>query len=346
MSLTRRKDGRWVKSKTINGERVFFYSMEKSEKKALRDIESQMVSYQGKIERGKTFQEVADEWEEVHYKTIQHQTEHRYKSLVAHVTDIFGEDYIKKITSNDIDLFLKRLAEQGYSSKSLKDQTNIVKMIFKYATIHGYIEQNPAQYISPPKGKPKVTREPLTDEQIRAVESNIDKDFGLLAYFLMYTGLRKGEALALTYGDIDRKNNTISVGKSIEHVNNKPHLKEPKTKAGTRTVPLLNKIKNVLPKGKKNEIIFNQDGGYMTATYYDRHWQNYKKETGLNITAHQLRHTFTTLLFEFGIDMKDSQEILGHSDISTTRNIYTHIRKNRLENTTSLINDRLSAAGF
>ena len=63
MKLTKRKDGRYCTSRTINGERVFFYSSEPTEKKAERDIENQMLAYQGKIEKGRTLQSVADEWE-------------------------------------------------------------------------------------------------------------------------------------------------------------------------------------------------------------------------------------------------------------------------------------------
>ena len=61
MLLTKRKDGRWCKAKTINGDRVYFYSTEPTEKKAIKDIENQMVKYAGKIQKGKLFKDVADE---------------------------------------------------------------------------------------------------------------------------------------------------------------------------------------------------------------------------------------------------------------------------------------------
>lgn len=70
--MKRRADGRYVKVKTIDGKRVSFYSSEPTEKKALRDIEAQMLAYTDKIDYGKTFHEVADEWESEHYKRLQH----------------------------------------------------------------------------------------------------------------------------------------------------------------------------------------------------------------------------------------------------------------------------------
>lgn len=342
MGLTRRKDGRFCKTKTINGERIFFYSSEQTESKAIKDIERQMVAYKGKTEKGKRFKDVADEWERKHYDKLQHQTVHRYQSLTSKIRDYLGDKYIKQITSDDINQFMDELVRLKFSTKTIKDEMSVIKMIFKYAVSKKYVLSNVTQFLSPPKGEPKKDREPLTDDQIKIIDESIDKEFGLLAFFLLYSGLRKGEALALKYADIDRENNVIHVTKSIEHVNNTPNVKTTKTSAGTRCVPLLDKLKSALPDGSADEIIFSQNGEYMTASYFHKHWKKYKEEINMDVTAHQLRHTFTTLLFEWDINEKDSQEILGHSDISTTRNIYTHIRQSRMTETLNKINKKLS----
>ena len=340
--LTRRADGRFCKSKTINGKKVYFYSTEPTERKAAKDIENQLIAYTEKEEKGKTFGEVADEWEEHHYKNVQWQTSNRYKSLVTHLNEKFVDVYIKQIKPKDIQTFLEKYAKDGFSTKSLTMLLSVCKMIFKYAVIKEYITTNPSEYLTPPKGKPKQTREALTDEQINIIKNNTDSQFGFLAFFLLYTGMRRGEALALTYGDIDFDNNVINVNKSVEYRGNTPYLKTPKTEAGYRQIPLLDILKNKLPKGKENELIFSQRGNLISKSYFEDNWNAYCKRTGIKITAHQLRHTYTTLLFEWNIDVKDSQEILGHADISTTRNIYTHIRKSRIQNTTSKINSILA----
>lgn len=342
MALTKRSDGRWCKSKTINGKKVFFYSSENTEKKALKDIENQMLEYSGKAEKGKLFGDVADEWEREHYEHIQYQTMYRYKSLTARAVKTFGNTYIKQIKAEDIINFLNSMVSQQFSTKTIKDETSIIKMIFKFAVIKRYITENVTLYITPPKGNPKKERQALTDKEISIIENNIDKEFGLLAYFLLYTGLRRGEALALQWSDIDFENNVITINKSIEYINNNPHLKEPKTKAGTRCVPMVNILAAELKKHSANGIIFNQNGEYMRGTWFERHWEKYQQETGLSVTPHRLRHTFTTLLYEWDIDEKTSQEILGHSDISTTRNIYTHIRQNRMTDVLNKINKKLS----
>ena len=341
--MKKRKDGRWSKTKTINGERVFFYSSAPTEKKAIADIENQMIEYKGKLERGKLFSDVADEWEEMHYQKIQYQTSSRYKSLVARIVEYFNGWYINTITNEDILLFYESLSMQDFSTKSIKDHASIVRMIMRYAYIKRYIKSNPSDYVIPPKGKPKKERQPLSKDDITAVQNNIFNDFGKIAYFLLYTGLRKGEALALTYDDIDLKNNLIRVNKSVEYISNKPRIKEPKTESGTRCVPLPDALKFLFQgKHKKDEIVFNQKGNLMRKSYFREHWVRYCKEIGIDASPHQFRHTYATLLHEWNISVKDAQHILGHSDVSTTQNIYTHISQARIEQTTKDINRQIN----
>lgn len=342
MKLTKRKDGRYCTSRTIDGERVFFYSGESTEKKAVRDIEKQMLEYRGKIERGKTFQEVADEWAEEHYKNIQYQTASRYKSYVTRVEDYFSNCYIRDITGEDVECFYCKMVLQGFSTKTIKDQASIVKMIMRYALIHRYISANIADYVDVPKGKPKNERTPLSKKDIKAIEKNIFLEFGKIAYFLLYTGLRKGEMLALTYGDIDLKNSLININKSVEYIGNKPRVKEPKTKAGIRQVPLPDALKFIFTgKHKKDDIVFSQNGELMKKSYFREHWVKYCEEIGISATPHQFRHTYATFLFEWKISEKDAQQILGHADISTTQNIYTHISETRIMRTTKNINKKI-----
>lgn len=344
MKLTKRKDGRYCTSRTINGERIFFYSSEQTEKKATRDIEKQMLEYRGKLERGKSFQDVADEWEEEHYKHVQYQTMERYKSYVARVKDYFCDCYIKDITGEMISCFYQEMVQKGFSTKTLKDQASIVKMIMRYALIRRYITSNTADYVDIPKGKPKEERTPLSAKDIEAVKNNVFLDFGKIAFFLLYTGLRRGEMLALTYGDIDLKNNLINVNKSVEHIGNKPRIKEPKTKAGVRQVPLPDVLRFIFSgKHKKDEIVFSQSGELMKKSYFRNNWLKYCKAAGITATPHQFRHTYATFLFEWKITEKDAQQILGHADISTTQNIYTHISESRIMQTTKNINEKIKS---
>jgi len=340
--MKKRNDGRWVKNITINGKRVFFYSSAKTERQAEKDIAQQMIAYHEAEERGKTFSAVADEWEESHFETLEHYTARRYKTLLNHTLDYFADCYIKTISAEQIERFLQYFADKKYSTKTIKDQFSVVKMIFRFAFINGYITSDPTQYITPPKGVAAVPREPLTREQMKIVESSIECTFGLLVYFLMYTGLRRGEVIALQWKDIDFIEKEIYVKKSVCHHNNRPHIKSTKTQSGKRTVMLLDclaeKLETIKTKNPNN-YIFSDSDTPLTNSQFQCRWEKYQKETELNRTAHQLRHTFATILHEANINVKDAQNLLGHADISVTQNIYTHIRKQRIKDTTDKLND-------
>lgn len=342
--MKKRNDGRWQRSTTINGKRIVFYSSEKNEKKAIKDIERQMINYSLAKELGKTFKEVADEWQEEHFSKLEHYTERRYKTLLEHANNEFEERYIKDIAPKDIECFLLKFSIKNYASKTIKDQFSILKMIFRYACVKEYIDSDVTRYIKPPKGADSQKREALSYEEMDVVDNSINCTFGLLAFFLMYSGLRKGEALALQWKDIDFKNNEINVYKSVCHHNNQPHIKGTKTDSGNRKIILLDCLAKELKKCRnktKNNYVFSGSSTPLTNSQFQCRWKKYNDETGLNITAHQLRHTFATILFEAEIDVKDAQHLMGHSDISVTQNIYTHVRQNRTTKTAGKLNNFL-----
>lgn len=341
--MKKRKDGRYLKVVTINGKRLYFYSSKTTEQQAERDINRQILSYTKQEEKGKLFCDVAEEWEEEHFPKIEYNTARRYKVLLNYAIEEFEDIYIKDIQPIDVEQYLNYFVSRNYSSKSIKDTLSVLRLVCKYACIKGYITTDPTRYITPPKGKAPVKRQALTEEEVEIVKDNINQPFGLFPYFLMYTGLRKGEALALQYKDIDFDNKEISVSKSIYYKGGVAHIKGTKTESGERKVFLPDVLADKLSKGKAEEYLFSVDGTKPLAySTFERKWKKYKEEVGLNITAHQLRHTYATILFEAEIDAKDAQYLLGHSDISVTRNIYTHIRKNHLEQTGEKLNRYIS----
>ena len=119
---------------------------------------------------------------------------------------------------------------------------------------------------------------------------SIDKPFGLFAYLVLYTGLRKGEALALTYMDIT--NGEIMINKSVYYEGMQPKIKWPKTQAGTRKVPILTPLADVLPEQKTGPVFPNASGALMTDSEYKAEWKKYIVATGISCTPHQLRHPY------------------------------------------------------
>ena len=211
-------------------------------------------------------------------------------------------------------------------------------MIFQYAILHGFLTHNPMSDIRLPNNLPRSERQMPLTEEIKIVDSHYT-GFDLLPYFLLYTGLRKSEALALSYKDIDFKNKTITVNKHLIHDGNKPIIEDrTKTVTSRRTVILLDRLAEKLPKNRIGLVFCNGDGSPLTKRQYDWRWKEYQKMYNLNITAHQLRHAYATMLFEAGIDLKDAQDLMGHTDINLTRQIYTHIRNERKTETGNKLN--------
>jgi integrase len=157
---------------------------------------------------------------------------------------------------------------------------------------------------------------------------------------LLNTGLRKSEALALNYSDIDFENKIITVDKHLIHDGNRPVL-ENKTKTinSKREVILLDRVAEKIPKNKKGIIFCNDKGEHLSSKQFRCQWERWQKKYNTTITAHQLRHGFATMLYEAGIDLKDAQDLMGHSDIKTTQSIYTHIRDKRKKETAQKLNE-------
>lgn len=339
--MKKRKDGRYCKKIMLpDGTAKYFYSSAKTEKQATRDIERQLLKHTEKEKNGKTFSEVADEWSDYHFPDLEHNTLKQYRPALTEVTAQFGTFYIKDITSNQIDLYIKSYAKKGYAQKTVKTRLLILNLIMKYAVINQYISNNPCLYITVPKNLPKTKREGLTAEQIEVVKNSIDKTFGTFAYFLLNTGLRKGEALALRYCDINFNKKSININKTIEWIGNVPNIKNhPKTDAGIREVPLLDCLATLFEPKTTDELIFpNSNGNLMHNGNFTRLWDKYRIETGLNITPHQLRHAYATILYDANIDIKTAQYLLGHANIQTTMDIYTHLSKSRQDTAIDILN--------
>ena len=217
-------------------------------------------------------------------------------------------------------------------------------MIFDYAVAHEHAQYNPVLSVRLPKGLKRGKRIAPTDEQIKNIFANIDAPFGLFPMFLLCTGLRKSEALALMWDDVDFSKREISITKSLDYgIGASPTVKSPKTAAGVRTVPIVDILHDLLQEAKvtsKSELLFpapdsnrsGKGGGYMTLRGYEGAWLRYCEAAGFvengkpTLTAHNLRHGTATLMFELGVDELTAQRILGHSRIEITREIYTDLR--------------------
>jgi len=326
-----RPDGLHEAIRTINGKRVAFRGRTDAE------VEKKMIEYREHQQRGPLFKEVAEKWEEKHYPTLSPYTIRSYKPACRRACDRFEDMPIKDILPSDVAALLQKMAAQQYARKTVATQLLVINLICRHAVIEGDLRINPCREVTVPQGLARKPREIPTDAELNAVKQGLDLPGGMLPYFILYTGCRRGEALALSYKDIDFKKKIIHINKSLCHEDGKPYLKAPKSKAGVRDVPLLDKLFKVLPRGIG--LLFpGPDGGLMREADYLRVWRAWQKAAKVKVTAHQLRHGYATMLFESGIPERDAMDLLGHADIKLTQNIYTHIRKNRKQQTIAALN--------
>ena len=331
-----RKDGRYMARYTDDKGRHCVYDRDPEK------LYHKLLIIQTKKEPN--FREIADDWETQHREEI---TERTWKNYEPHFKDIVsrhGGKQISDVTALDIINHLTIAKAKGYSATVVNSIRSIYRMIFDYAVANEYIQYNPVTSVRLPKGLKRGKRVAPTDDQIKLICASTDAPFGLFPFFLLCTGLRKSEALALTWKDIDFESREISITKSLDYtVGANPKVKSPKTDAGYRMVPILDILYPILQKEKdqsKSEYVFpstdsnrsGKGGGLMTLRGYEGAWLRYCEAVGLMdadkpaITAHNLRHGTATLMFELGVDELTAQRILGHSRIEITREIYTDLR--------------------
>lgn len=334
---TKRKDGRLVQTITDKGKKIYFYGANKAE------LNRKILEYREKRSESRAFRDVANEWWAEAKRQLATQSLKPYKPALGRAIDEFGDCRLADITPKDILRYLNRLSDIGFAQKTVATHRIVVNRILEYAVVNGDIQMNPCNAVKLPKGLVKGKRSAAlkSDEQIILETA----DVWLFPFIALLTGMRRGEILALQWKDIDFDRDRISVTKSIQYEGDIPSVKEPKTKAGVRVVPLLPKLKEALltRRGKPSEYIISDDDGKtpLRNMRFTRLMKAYRKETGVTASAHQLRHSFATIAFEADVPLKSLQEILGHKQLSTTMDIYTEFREDSLRSAADLLSKKL-----
>lgn len=324
-----------------------------------------------------TFKQVYELWMKQHQLEIKLTT---YKAITSkfnkRVLPKFGHLKIDSITKLYCQQVVNEWATELKTFNDYKIQANLV---FKYALKFDLIQQNPMAHVSLPKKQNELLYDHQLEEQkkyftkeelqlfLNTIEQKLSfKDFTLFR-LLAFTGARKGEALALHWSDIDFKSHSISLKKTLVQVDGQQFLQTPKTASSRRVISLDDITLSILKKWRKKQIqdylslgltylpnekqaVFTRlDRKDKTMKYFrlaapnDKLATFFKKHPKFSeITVHGFRHTHASLLFEAGATIKDVQVRLGHSDIQTTMDIYTHITDTAKEKTAKLFNDYVS----
>ena len=326
--MYRRPDGLFEKKLTIGGKRVAFRA------KTEREIMQKIAAFQQREENGVTFAEAAAEWWEYKEPRLSPNTVNGYRVAVRRAVERFGETPVKDITVTQVRGWLDWLARRGYARKTVSNHLIVATAVFAWACENHNASENPATLVHVPDGLAKGRRAMPTQKEIDEIKARGDTPDGRPFYFLMYTGLRLGEALALQWRDIDAAAGVIHVRRSLYWAGkNQGDFKEPKTEAGKRDVIYLDRLRAVMEphRGAPDTFVLGGDKPMTKQAYYCL-LKRFQKEAGTTCTPHQLRHAFATLCFEAGIPEKTAQGLLGHAQLSTTADIYTELRdKKRME---------------
>ena len=330
---TVRSDGRIMMTRTIDGKRVSFYGASD------REVEQKYADYlkaptQFSKPKVRNFAQCAEDWWEEKEPELSPNSVRNYKALYQFVRDYFNKAPVNEITPAEIVTYLRRLSAQGYSQKAITNRKSVIKSILDNALIHGEIMFNPCINLPIVKGKPKVPRLSATDADVRAIEAHRnDSDIARMVYFILWTGCRRGEAAALQEKDIDREKGTAHICKTLAYSSPTPQIKDcPKTEAGVRDVILPQCVLDNLPKHSVPNTYVFFPHGLPKEKAFQKAIDNYRAEIGLSCTLHQLRHSYATMLHSAGVDAKDAQNLLGHSSILVTQDIYTEVDKDAKEN--------------
>lgn len=251
--------------------------------------------------------------------------------LERYIYPALGSRRLDDLTFDDIQALYNSKAALSHSTNQ-KLQI-VLGAIFRNALEDGLIERNimlSSRYVM---SKRRVTRNCLTQgdaaDILRQVEqlSEGDRPFIMLP---MLTGMRRGECLGLMWSDIDFSKRIITVSRAITFAGNQPVVDTPKSAAGYRQIPLLPELQAfLLSLPRQGEFVI---GGQrpITEQVYQRTWERINRTIDLHgATAHVFRHTFATLA-AVHTDVKNLQAIMGHSDIQTTMNRYTHPQEIRV----------------
>ncbi|MDE5565916.1 MAG: site-specific integrase [Anaeroplasmataceae bacterium] len=275
--------------------------------------------------------------------TLKVRSFNKYQSLVSlHISPVIGQYDIKDITSDIIqDYLIEKLksgnmvTHQPLAVNTIYSIVSILKQTFKLACNLELISKNPTQAIKLPPSKEKDIYALSREEQKRIEEFCLKsyKNNYLGFIICLYTGIRLGELLALTWEDVDFTKKYLYVKKTSYTLsqNNKRIIviDTPKTKKSIRVIPLPDKLLNLLEIYKNNSnckyIIHTYKNKMVETRSYQRTFDSVLRKCKIkHYNFHCLRHTFVTRALELGIDIKTLSEILGHTNVSITLNRYAH----------------------
>lgn len=313
--------------------------------KTLKELDKKYREFMEQLENGTllenekmTFAEVSELWlVNTKLGELKEQSYYNLQSQIRGLNAYIGDMYIKDIKKSHIEQIRATLIKEEKIDKYNKILGN-ARAIFEYAIESNIIVKNPTSGMK--RLSNKTEKRTLTAEERHLFETApltaFEKTFTML---LLYTGMRRSEALALNVSDINFKQRYITVNKTLvlsrASTSDKILQDNTKTDAGTRKIPIASKLYPILKaycKDRVGILFLSEYGNYIGTSTFRKRWNTMLKklqefadfELANDITPHMFRHTYASDLYKAGVDIKSAQYLLGHTDIKTTLNVYTH----------------------
>ena len=281
--------------------------------------------------------------------------------IVNHIIPVLGNYKIAVLDHNCIQSFILEKAKNGrldkkggLSEKTIKDIVMIIKSTLKQAMNDGIIEVFNLDFNYPRTNKTNRNYILTQEDQKKIVhyilEHKTSRNIGIL--LSLYSGLRIGELCALKWEDIDIEKQIITINKTLQRIYTKSTktsaskiiITSPKTKNALRTIPINPYISNVLQTLKdstnsdESAYVLSCTDKYIEPRTYRKYFANLLIALDIDhIHFHSLRHTFATNCINLGVDYKTISEILGHSSINITLNLYVHPQMQEKRNCMNLM---------
>ena len=286
----------------------------------------------------KTFDEIVVLWQADKKQYVKRSTYSAYSLLVNnHLIPAFEGVY--DVTEEIVQSFVFTKLEQGLSQKSIKDILIVLKMILRFAVKQGFMQHREID-VKFPTERERQELEVLSRSSQKQIMEYVQRHFTFMnlgIYICLCAGLRIGEVCALVWDDIDVENGVINVSKTIQRIyvieGGEKHteviIDTPKSKNSIREIPIAKDLLKMIKPFKKVVngsfyVLTNSDQPTEPRTYRNYYKRLMEQLNMPKLKFHGLRHSFATRCIESKCDYKTVSVLLGHSNISTTLNLYVH----------------------
>lgn len=346
-SRGRRADGRYYVTVMHLGKRLWFYG------DTQRAATNKFKEWRRELERGLD-QSNRDQsveafllqyYSDVAAPSLAPYTLHRYKEIIdLYLVPRLGKHRLRELNPRHVQTFLNELPT-ALAGNTVSNIRALLRRALNVALSWHLVEYNAAQAVTLPKRPLRKKVQALEPSQVAAFFTVL-REHPRAALYRVATvlGLRKGELLALEKADIDLGGRTLRVERQIQELDNKIVVRPTKTEASRRTLTLpellVPDLERQLQEQPDCSLLFPSEAGtYIRPRNLSRQFKLLLKEAGLPASTrfHDLRHTAGSFALAAGMDVKTTQEMLGHTQASTTLNVYGHSLRERRANVVNTV---------